>query len=94
MKKTNLFAVLALAATPAFLHAQTTNYSDVVGYVKDSFNTNSDTIVTLQLQRPSELTGAVSSVSDSGSSSILTLSSASLTANQFVYVSGSQPILS
>ena len=91
MKKTNLFAILALAASPAFLHAQTTNYSDVVGYVKDSFNTNSDTIVTLQLQRPSELTGAVSSVSDSGSSSILTLSSASLTANQFVYVSGSQP---
>ena len=32
MKKTNLFAVLALAATPAFLHAQTTNYSDIVGY--------------------------------------------------------------
>jgi hypothetical protein len=32
MKKTNLFAVLALAATPAFLHAQTTSYSDIVGY--------------------------------------------------------------
>ena len=32
MKKTNLFAILALAATPAFLHAQTTSYSDVVGY--------------------------------------------------------------
>ena len=32
MKKTNLFAVLALAATPALLHAQTTNFSDIVGY--------------------------------------------------------------
>ena len=31
MKKTNVLAVLALAATPVFLHAQT-NYSDVVGY--------------------------------------------------------------
>ena len=37
MKKTNLFAVLALAATPAFLHAQTTSYSDVVGYNQLSF---------------------------------------------------------
>ena len=34
MKKTNLIAVLALYAAPAFLHAQTTNYSDVVGYQK------------------------------------------------------------
>jgi hypothetical protein len=32
MKKTNLLAILALAATPAFLHAQTTSYSEVVGY--------------------------------------------------------------
>ena len=36
MKKTNLLAVLALAATPAFLHAQTTSYSDIVGYQKTS----------------------------------------------------------
>jgi hypothetical protein len=32
MKKTNLLAILTLAATPTFLHAQTTSYSDVVGY--------------------------------------------------------------
>jgi len=32
MKKNHLIAVLALAATPAFLHAQTTSYSEVVGY--------------------------------------------------------------
>jgi hypothetical protein len=34
MKKTNLLAVLALAATPAYLHAETTSYSEVVGYQK------------------------------------------------------------
>jgi len=33
MKKTSLFAVLTLAATPAFLYAQTTSFSDPVGYV-------------------------------------------------------------
>lgn len=32
MKKYNLFAILALATSPAFLHAQTTSYSDIVGY--------------------------------------------------------------
>jgi len=31
-KKTNLFAILTLAAIPAFLHAQITSYSDTVGY--------------------------------------------------------------
>ncbi len=39
MKKTNLFAVLALAATPAFLHAQTTSYSDIVGYQTKTIST-------------------------------------------------------
>jgi hypothetical protein len=34
MKKTNLLAILTLAATPALLHAQTTSYSDIVGYQK------------------------------------------------------------
>jgi hypothetical protein len=32
MKKNNLLAILALAASPAFLQAQTTSYSDIVGY--------------------------------------------------------------
>jgi hypothetical protein len=32
MKKNNLLAILALAASPAFLHAQTESYSDIVGY--------------------------------------------------------------
>ena len=35
MKKTNIIAILALAATPAFLHA-VDSYSDVVGYNKIS----------------------------------------------------------
>ena len=37
MKKTNLLAILTLAATPAFLHAQVTSYSDVVGYSTSTF---------------------------------------------------------
>ena len=32
MKQNQLLAILTLAATPAFLHAQTTSYSDIVGY--------------------------------------------------------------
>lgn len=36
MKKNNLLAILALAASPAFLHAQTSSYSDVVGFQKIS----------------------------------------------------------
>lgn len=43
MKKTNLLAVLTLAATPAFLHAQTTSYSDVVGYNTLSFPAGNST---------------------------------------------------
>jgi len=37
MKKNHLIAVLALAATPAFLHAQTTSYSEAVGYSTSTF---------------------------------------------------------
>ena len=43
MKKTNLFAILTLAATPAFLHAQITSYSDVVGYNTLSFPSGNST---------------------------------------------------
>ena len=43
MKNTNLLAVLTLAATPAFLHAQTTSYSDVVGY--SNVNASSGTVL-------------------------------------------------
>jgi hypothetical protein len=34
MKMANLLAILTLAATPSFLHAQTTSYSSIVGYSK------------------------------------------------------------
>ena len=36
MKKNQLLAILTLATAPAFLHAQTTSYSDIVGYQKVS----------------------------------------------------------
>ena len=51
MKKTNLLAVLALAlaATPAFLHAQTTNYSDVVGYMQISIPAGRASLVSFPL---------------------------------------------
>ena len=91
MKKTNLFAVLALAATPAFLHAQTTNYSDVVGYTKQTLNAGSDTIIAPQVFRPAELTAAVSGVTSSGSTATFALAGANLTSNQFVYNSTTQP---
>ena len=87
MKKTNLFAVLALAAAPAFLHAQTTNYSDIVGYVKDSYNPSSDSIVAPQLERPAELVATVSAVN----STTFELSGVTLVADQFKYIAGTQP---
>ena len=43
MKNTNLLAVLTLAATPAFLHAQTTSYSDSVEY--SNVNASSGTVL-------------------------------------------------
>jgi len=49
MKKTNLLAILTLAATPAFLHAQTTNYSGVVGYMKISIPAGKATLVSFPL---------------------------------------------
>ena len=91
MKKTNLFVALALAATPAFLHAQTTSYSDVVGYTSQTLTAGSDTIISPQVFRPAELTSAVSGVSSGASQAVLTLSGASLTSNQFVFNSSTQP---
>jgi uncharacterized protein (TIGR02597 family) len=91
MKKTNLLAILTLAATPAFLHAQTTSYSDVVGYTKITLAANSDTIISPQVFRPAELNSGVSGVSTNSTQAVLTLSGASLTASQFVYNSSTQP---
>ena len=62
MKKTKLFAVLALAATPAFLHAQTTNYSDIVGYQNMTIPVGLSA-VGITLLNPDLLKSSVSSVS-------------------------------
>ena len=64
MKKTNLFAVLALAATPAFLHAQTTNFSAIVGYQKISVPTNASTAA-FPMLNPDVVKTSVSGVSGS-----------------------------
>lgn len=53
MKKTNMIAILALAATPAFLHAQTTSYSDVVGYSKISCPSGTVIVVPTFVKAPS-----------------------------------------
>jgi hypothetical protein len=67
MKKTNLLAILTLAATPSFLHAQTTAYSDVVGYETKSLPANTYSSVGINLINPDLL---VSSVTSANSNSI------------------------
>ena len=81
MKKTHLLAVLTLAATPAFLHAQTTNYSDIVGYtttvVKGTGSSGSSqffSFIPVQLQKDKIFQGSAIA---SGTS--VTLTGASLT---------------
>jgi hypothetical protein len=92
MKKTNLLAILALAATPAFLHAQTTNYSDVVGYqthvAKGRGSSGSSqffSLIPVQLQKPAVYAGTATA-----SGTTVTLDGASLTANSLGTV-GSYP---
>ena len=81
MKKTNLFAILTLAAIPAFLHAQTTSYSDIVGYtttvVKGTGSSGSSqyfSFVPIQLQKDKVFQGSASA-----SATTVTLSGANLT---------------
>lgn len=64
MKKTNLLAILTLAATPAFLHAQVTSYSDVVGYQK-VVSSQGFTAVGLPLVKSAVVSSTVSSKSGS-----------------------------
>jgi len=61
MKKTNLFAILTLAATPAFLHAQITSYSDIVGYQSSSLPVGS-TAIGFPLLNPDVLKSAASTL--------------------------------
>jgi len=88
MKKTNLFAILTLAATPAFLHAQTTNYSDVVGYTTlnvraKSGSANALSFISLNVHRPVAHRGVVGTKSLNGSSQSVIAVSSTFTANQF-----------
>jgi len=88
MKKTNLFAILALAATPAFLHAQTTNFSDIVGYTTlnvraKSGSANAFSYISLNVHRPTALRSVVGTKSLNGSGQSVVAVSSSLTANQF-----------
>ncbi|NBU73280.1 MAG: TIGR02597 family protein, partial [Bacteroidetes bacterium] len=88
MKKTNLFAILALAATPAFLHAQTTNFSDIVGYTTlnvraKSGSANAFSYISLNVHRPTALRSVVGTKSLNGSGQSVVAVSSTLTANQF-----------
>ena len=83
MKKTNLFAVLALAATPAFLHAQTTSYSDIVGYYKKTFPAGGS-LQSVALLKPVTFQGSATSIS----AAVLTSNGANWSANAFVPVNG------
>jgi len=89
MKKTRLLTVLALVATPVLLQAQTTNFSEVVGYTTlnvraKSGSANALSFVALNVHRPSAFKGAVSAKSVNGSGqSVLSLSSANFTNSQF-----------
>ena len=87
MKKTNLFAVLALAATPAFLHAQTTNFSDPVGYVTTTIAASTASGVAkitpfspVMLEAPS-VVGATSGSISAVTSNTITIGSAGWTTN-------------
>jgi len=71
--------------------SQSTVSTPTVGFVKATLAANSDTIIAPQVFRPAELNSTVSTVSTNSTQVILTLSGASLTANQFVYNSLTQP---
>jgi uncharacterized protein (TIGR02597 family) len=89
---TAVVSLLALTALAVPLYSQTTVTTTPVGYVTQSFPTNSDTFIVPQLQRPSEFAGTVSSVSLlTNGTATLSLAGSLLTANAFQYVSGTQP---
>lgn len=84
-------ALLVFSALPASAQGTNVSYSDVVGYVKETYNPSSDSIVAPQLQRPTELIAPVTGITTAGDSATLTLSGVTLSTDQFKYVSGSQP---
>ena len=82
MKKTNLFAVLALAATPAFLHAQTVS-TPIVGFEKKSFPAGT-TGHGVGFVKAANFQGTATSVSGNS----LTVTGAAFTGDQFAPVNG------
>ena len=91
MKTTLNLQVLGAFLVFGFAAQSQTVSTPVVGFAKTTLNAGSDTIISPQVFRPAELTSAVSGVSSGASQAVLTLSGASLTSNQFVYNSSTQP---
>jgi uncharacterized protein (TIGR02597 family) len=89
MKKLNVALAIFVTAVMAG-NAQTVT-SDIVGYVGQSLAAGSDTIITPQVLRPTEYTGAVGGVTTSGTSATLEMTGASFTSNAFQYVANTQP---
>jgi len=85
-----LFLLVASLCLVNFAVSQTVS-TPVVGFTTTTLTAGSDTIISPQVFRPTELTSVVSNVSSGASQAVLTLSGASLTANQFVYSSSTQP---
>lgn len=80
-----LCACLFAFAIPAPAQTQTT---DPVGFTTTTLLANSDTLISIPFLRPAEFTGAIQSVA----SNVITVAGTpGWTANQFVYVAGSQP---
>lgn len=87
--KTSFAVFLACAALSTQVFAQVS--TPVVGFVTTSLAAGTDSIIAPQILRPSELSSTVSGVSSTSSQAILSLNGASLTPNQFVYNSSTQP---
>lgn len=89
--KTPSFMALAAAGVLALAtsgYAQTTVTTDPVGFNTVNCLANSDTYASLPFTRPPEFVGTVASVSGN---TVTVSGTTGWTANQFVYVSGSQP---
>lgn len=88
--KISFAALLAGAALSSQVFAQAVS-TPVVGFVTTTLAAGSDTIIAPQVLRPSELNTSVTGLSSSAGQATLTLSSSSLTADQFKYVANTQP---
>jgi uncharacterized protein (TIGR02597 family) len=80
----NTVAATLLLGTAAFAQTVAT---DPVGFTTIACPANSDTTLSVPFTRPPEFVGAVQSVSGN----VITVSGSPFTANQFAYVTGTQP---